>query len=98
MPPYMRDSPASVTIACKSARCSGKNVPSTSAADDETQLCPDGYDGWLGFPTEGSVVIARSACHGRMSQKVCLVSQQPINASYTVALSSAERCVASRSA
>src|SRR2546422_3900238 len=65
MPPYMRDSPASVTMAFKWSRCSGKNVLSTSAPDAERQLWPDGYDGWLGFPTAARVVISGSACQGR---------------------------------
>ncbi len=60
MPPYMRDSPASMTIASNSARCSGKKALSTSAADEETQLCPEGYDEWLGFPTVATTVIAGS--------------------------------------
>ncbi len=38
----MRDSPASITIASKCARCSGKKRLSTAAADAETQLCPEG--------------------------------------------------------
>src|SRR5258707_15868559 len=97
MPPYMRDSRASVTIASNCARCSGKNVLKTSAPDDETQLCPEGYDGWLGFPTAAVVVIAGSACHGRINQYVCFASQQPITASYIVAPSSAYRCVAAPS-
>jgi len=64
----MRDSPASITIASNWARCPGKNAPSTAAADDERQLCPDGKEGWLGFPTAATTVIAASACQGRMSQ------------------------------
>src|SRR6267142_3439719 len=97
MPPYMRDSPAWVTIESNCARCSGKNSLSTVALEAETQLCPEVYDGWLGFPTAVVVVIAGSTCHGRMSQYVCFASQQAMNASYTVALSRAYRWVASRS-
>src|SRR6266480_3606318 len=97
MPPYMRDRPASVTIASNCLRCLGKKALSTSPADDERQLCPDGYEGWLGFPTAATVVIAPSACHGRMNQYVSFASQQPIWASNIVALSSAYRCVACRS-
>src|SRR5260221_13010989 len=93
----MRDSPAWVTRGANVARFPGKNVLKTSAPDDETQLCPEGYDGWLGSPTGAVVVIAGSACHGRINQYVCFASQQPITASYIVAPSSAYRCVASRS-
>lgn len=46
----MRDSPASVTIASSCAPFSGKNVFNASAADEDAQLCPEGYDGWFGFP------------------------------------------------
>src|SRR2546428_10180372 len=78
MPPYMRDSPASVTMAFKWSRCSGKNVLSTSAPDAERQLWPEGYAGWLGFPTAATTVISGSACHGRRNQYVSFASQQPI--------------------
>src|SRR6266550_2593690 len=64
MPPYMRDSPASVTMAFKWSRCSGKNVLSTSAPDAERQLWPEGYAGWLGFPTAATTVISGSAGAG----------------------------------
>src|SRR2546429_7057054 len=97
MPPYMRDSPASVTMAFKWSRCSGKNVLSTSAPDAERQLWPEGYDGWLGFPTAATTVISGSACHGRTNQYVSFASQQLICASNIVVLSRAYRCVASRS-
>src|SRR5206468_7543596 len=97
MPPYMRDTPACVTMAFKWSRCSGKNVLSTSAPDAERQLWPEGYAGWLGFPTAGTTVISGSACHGRMNQYVSFASQQPICASNIVALGRANRCVASRS-
>src|SRR5207247_1517256 len=89
MPPYMRDSPASVTMAFKWSRCSGKNVLSTSAPDAERQLWPEGYAGWLGFPTAATTVISGSACHGRRNQYVSFASQQPICASNIVALSRA---------
>src|SRR5881398_3577458 len=97
MPPYMSDTPACVTMAFKWSRCSGKNVLSTSAPDAERQLWPDGYDGWLGFPTAATTVIPGSACHGRMNQYVSFASQQPICASNIEALSNAYRCVACRS-
>ena len=84
----MRDSPASVTMASNCVRCSGKNSLSTAALDDETQLCPEGYDGWLGLPTAAVVVMSGSACQGRMYQYVSFASQQPMNASKMVALSS----------
>src|SRR5947199_3288498 len=76
MPPYMRDTPACVTMAFKWSRCSGKNVLSTSAPDAERQLWPEGYAGWLGFPTAATTVISGSACHGRMNQYVSFASQQ----------------------
>src|SRR5919112_659251 len=97
MPPYMRDNPASMTIASNSPRFSGKNVLNTSAPDDDTQLCPDGYDGWFGLPTEASTLMPPSAPHGRMYQYVSFESQQAITASNIVALANAYTCVASRS-
>src|SRR2546430_9284144 len=97
MPPYMRDVPASVTIAPNCLRSLGKKALSTAPADEERQLCPDGYDGWLGLPTAATTVIPGSACHGRMNQYVSFASQQPICASNIEAPSNAYRCVACRS-
>src|SRR5690242_15159566 len=93
----MRDSPASVTIAANSALRSGKKLLNTAPADEERQLCPEGYDGWLGLPTAATTVIRGSACHGRMNQYVSLASQHPICASNIVAVSKAQTWVASRS-
>src|SRR2546430_1500719 len=86
MPPYMRDTPACVTMAFKWSRCSGKNVLSTSAPDAERQLWPEGYAGWLGFPTAATTVISGSACHGRTNQDVSFASPQPICARNTISL------------
>src|SRR6476646_8788739 len=93
----MRDSPASMTIAFTCGVKSGKNDSITAPADEDTQLWPDGYDGWFGLPTSAMVLTAGSAFHGRMSQYVSFASQQPIVASAIVELTSAKRCVASRS-
>src|SRR5207244_12274608 len=76
---------------------SGKELARPLRPDAERQLWPEGYDGWLGFPTAATTVISASACHGRMNQYVSFASQQPICASNIVVLSRAYRCVASRS-
>src|ERR1700719_1475780 len=93
----MRDSPACATIAFNCAVFSGKNMLNTAAPEEDRQLCPDGYDGWLGFPTAATTLIKGSALHGRISQYVSLASQQPIWASNIVELANAYMCVVSSS-
>src|SRR6185369_2526327 len=86
-----------MTIASSWAVFSGKNELNIDAPEEETQLCPEGYDGWFGFPTPAVVVIARSAFHGRTNQYVSFASQQPMVASSIAALVSAYMCVTCRS-
>src|ERR1700704_1501282 len=93
----MRDRPACATIALSCPLFSGKNVLSTLAPDADRQLWPDGYEGWLGFPTAATTLIAGSALHGRMSHDVSFSSQQPIWESNIVALVNAYMCVVSSS-
>src|SRR6185369_14755040 len=90
-----RDSPASSAIAANRSRSAGKVAPSVLANVPDTQAWFDGYDGWFGRPI--GVVIAGSACQGRISQYVYFASWQAMLASMAAMFDNASACAARRS-
>jgi len=95
MPPYRRDIAASSACAASCSRSSGKKCPSTVAAAPEKPACPDTYDGKLGSPI--GVVIAGSACDGRMSQYAYFASQMAMPVSIIAVFTTASTWAASPS-